>query len=196
VVNPSLPVDNLKALIALAKARPGQLNYGSSGTGNTNHLAGELLSSLAGIKMQHIPYKGAGPAIVDLISGQLQVSFHVPISVIPHIKSGRLKPLAISGETRARALPQVPTMAEAGLPAFEIAGWTGMFAPAGTPRAVVDKISADMASVLALPEIVERLVNQGLEPYVSTPEQFAAMLKSDMAKFAKLIKAANIKVEH
>jgi tripartite-type tricarboxylate transporter receptor subunit TctC len=195
VVNPSLPVNNLQALIALAKTKPGQLTFSSSGTGNTNHLAGELLCSLAGIKMLHIPYKGAGPAIIDLISGQLQLSFHVPISVIPHIKSGRLKPLAISGATRAMALPQVPTFAEAGLPAFDMAGWTGMFAPAGTPKEIVDKISGEMARILATPDVVERLVNQGLEPLISTPEQFAALLKSDMTKFAKLIKDANIKAE-
>ena len=196
VVNPSLPVSNLQALIAMAKAKPGQLTYGSSGTGNTNHLAGELLCNLAGIKMLHIPYKGAGPAIIDLISGQLQLSFHVPISVIPHIKSGRLKPIAISGKTRAQALPQVPVFAEAGLPAFDIAGWTGMFAPAGTPKEIVDKISGEMGRMLAAPDVMERLVNQGLEPLISTPEQFAALLKSDMAKFAKLIKDANIRFEN
>ncbi len=196
VVNPSLPVSNLQALIAMAKAKPGQLTYGSSGTGNTNHLAGELLCNLAGIKMLHIPYKGAGPAIIDLISGQLQLSFHVTISVIPHIKSGRLKPIAVSGKTRTQALPQVPVFAEAGLPAFDIAGWTGMFAPAGTPREIIEKISAEMGRILAAPDVVERLVNQGLEPLISTPEQFAALLKSDMTKFAKLIKDANIKFEN
>ena len=196
VLNHSLPVSNLQALIAMAKAKPGQLTYGSSGTGNTNHLAGELLCNLAGIKMLHIPYKGAGPAIIDLISGQLQLSFHVPISVIPHIKSGRLKAIAISGKTRAQALPQVPVFAEVGLPAFDIAGWTGMFAPAGTPKEIVDKISGEMGRMLAAPDVMERLVNQGLEPLISTPEQFAALLKSDMAKFAKLIKDANIRFEN
>lgn len=195
VVNPSLPVRDLQSLIALAKARPGQLNYSSSGTGNTNHLAGELLCVLAGIRMQHVPYKGGGPALIDVISGQMQLSFQVPISVLPHIRSGRLKPLAISGKTRNTALPQVPTFAEAGLPAFEMSGWTGMFAPAGTPKDIVEKISAEMGRILALPDIVERLVSQGLEPLISNPEQFAALLQSDMARFAKLIKDANIKVD-
>jgi tripartite-type tricarboxylate transporter receptor subunit TctC len=194
-VNPSLPVKDLQTLIALAKARPGQLNYSSSGTGNTNHLAGELLCGLTGIKMQHVPYKGGGPALIDVISGQMQLSFQVPISVIPHIRSGRLKPLAISGKVRATALPQVPTFAEAGLPAFDMSGWTGMFAPAGTPREIVDKISGEMGRILATPEIVERLVSQGLEPLISNPEQFAALLQSDKAKFARLIKDANIKVD-
>jgi tripartite-type tricarboxylate transporter receptor subunit TctC len=195
VVNPALPVHSLKEIIALAKARPGEINYTSSGTGNTNHLAGELLCVLARIRMQHIPYKGAGPAIVDLISGQVQLSFHVTISVIPHIRSGRLRALAISGEKRAAPLAQVPTFAEAGLPAFEMSGWTGMFAPAGTPKPIIDRISAEMARVLASPDVSDWLANQSLEPFISTPEQFAALLRSDMARFAKLIKDANIKVE-
>jgi len=195
VVHPSLPVNNVKELIALAKARPGELNYGSSGTGNTNHLAGELFCVVARVKMQHVPYKGAGPAIVDLLGGRLQLSFHVTISVMPYIKSGRLKPLAISGERRATPLPQVPTFAEAGLPAFEMSGWTGMFAPAGTPKYIIDNISGEMARILASPEIVELLANQGLEPLISNPGEFAALLRSDMARFAKLIRDANIKVE-
>lgn len=195
VVNPALPVSNLQALIALARSKPGQLTYGSSGTGNTNHLAGELLCNLTGIKMLHIPYKGAGPATIDLISGQLQLSFHVTITVMPHIKSGRLRPIAVTGKTRVPALPQVPVFAEAGLPAFDISGWTGMFAPAGTPKEIVEKISGEMARILASPDVVERLTSQGLEPLISTPEQFAALLKSDMAKFAKLIKDANIRFE-
>ena len=188
-------LSNLQALIALARSKPGQLTYGSSGTGNTNHLAGELLCNLTGIKMLHIPYKGAGPATIDLISGQLQLSFHVTITVMPHIKSGRLRPIAVTGKTRVPALPQVPVFAEAGLPAFDISGWTGMFAPAGTPKDIVEKISGEMARILASPDVVERLTSQGLEPLISTPEQFAALLKSDMAKFAKLIKDANIRFE-
>jgi tripartite-type tricarboxylate transporter receptor subunit TctC len=195
VVNPSLPVSSVKEVIALAKARPGQLNYGSSGTGNTNHLAGELFCTLAGIKMTHIPYKGAGPALTDLIGGQLQLSFHVPISALPHVLSGRLKALATTGESRIPAAPNVPTFAEAGMPGFDLQGWTGMLAPAGTPKAIVDKISADMSRVLAMPDVVERLTNQGQDPYVSTPEQFDSLLKSELARYAKIIKDANIKVE-
>ena len=194
-VNPSLPVRTLQDLLALAKAKPGQINYSSSGTGNTNHLAGELLCALTGVKMQHIPYKGAGPAIIDLISGQVQMAFQVPISVIPHIRSGRLRPIAITGATRVQPLPQVPTFAEAGLPTMDMSGWTGMFAPAGTPKEIVEKMSGEMARILASPDVVERLTNQGLEPFISTPEQFAALLRSDMARFAKLIKEAKIKVE-
>ncbi len=196
VLNPSVPANNMQELIALAKSRPGQLDYASSGSGNTNRLAAELFSMLAGVKMQHIPYKGAGPAITDLIGGQVHLSFQIPISVIPHIKSGKLKAIAISGKTRSSALPQVPTFAEAGLPAYELAGWTGMLAPAGTPREIIDKMSNEMARILAMPDIKEKLVNQGLEAYISTPDQFAAMMKVDLAKFAKIIKAANIKMEN
>lgn len=195
VVNRSMPVNSVKEIIALAKAKPGQLNYGSSGTGNTNHLAGELFAMLAGIKMTHIPYKGAGPALTDLIGGQLHLSFHVPISALPHVRSGRLKALATTGETRIQSAADIPTFAEAGMPGFDMQGWTGMYAPAGTPKIIVDKISADMARVLTSPDIVERLIGMGQEPLVSTPEQFAALLKSDLAKYAKIIKDANIKVE-
>jgi len=196
IVNPSLPVLNLKGLIALAKSKPGQLTFGSSGVGNTNHLAGELFGSITGTKMLHIPYKGGGPAIIDLISGQLQLSFHVPVSVIPHIKNKRLKALAITGKTRALALPEVLTFEEAGLPEFEISGWTGLFAPANTPKEIVEKIAGEMARILIMPEIIERLSNQGLEPFISNSEQFNALLKMDMAKYAKIIKDANIKVEN
>jgi tripartite-type tricarboxylate transporter receptor subunit TctC len=194
-VNPSLPVKTLQELLALAKAKPRQINYSSSGTGNTNHLAGELLCALTGVKMQHIPYKGAGPAITDLISGQVQIAFQVPISVIPHIRSGRLRAIAITGKARTQALPEVPTFAEVGLPAMEMSGWTGLFAPAGTPKEIIDKISGEMARMLATPDVAERLVNQGLEPFISTPEQFASLLRTDMARFSKLIKDANIKIE-
>lgn len=195
VVNRSMPVNSVKEIIALAKSRPGELNYGSSGTGNTNHLAGELFSSLAVIKMTHIPYKGAGPALTDLIGGQLHLSFHVPISALPHVRSGRLKALATTGQARITAAPDIPTFAEAGMPGFDLQGWTGMFAPAGTNKAIVDKISADMARVLTSPEIVERLTHMGQEPFVSTPEQFGALLQSELVRYAKIIKDANIKVD-
>ena len=196
VVNLSVPANNLQELIALAKSKPSQLNFSSSGTGNTNHLAGELLCMLAGIKMQHIPYKGAGPAITDLLGGQVQLSFHVPISVIGHINSGKLKAIAVAGEPRLPALLQVPTMAEAGLPGFNLQGWIGMFAPAGTPKAIIDKTSAEVAKILASAEISEKLVGQGIEPFISTPEQFTTLVKADMALFAKIIKDADIKMEH
>lgn len=195
VVNRAMPVGSVAAIIALARARPGELNYGSSGTGNTNHLAGELFAALAGIRMTHVPYRGAGPALTDLIGGQLHLSFHVPISALPHVRSGRLKALATTGQTRIAAAPDIPTFAEAGMPGFDLQGWTGMFAPAGTGKAIVDRISADMTRVLGAPEIVERLTNMGQEPFVSTPAQFAALLQSELARYAKIIKDANISVE-
>ncbi len=194
VLNTSVPANTLQELIALAKSKPGELNFSSSGSGNTNHLASELVCMLAGIKMQHVPYKGAGPAITDLLGGQVQLSFHVPISVIGHIKAGKLKAIAVAGEPRLPALPQVPTMAEAGLPEFKLQGWIGILAPAGTPKLIIDKTSAEIAKILASAEIHEKLVSQGIEPLISTPEQFAALLKADMALFAKIIKQANIKM--
>jgi tripartite-type tricarboxylate transporter receptor subunit TctC len=195
VVNPSLPVKSVQELVTLAKARPGQIAYSSSGTGNTNHLAAEILSSLTAIKLLHVPYKGAGPAVTDLIGGQVQISFQVPISVIAQVKSGRLRALAISGKTRVSALQQTPTFEEAGFPAFDIAGWSGLFAPGATPREIVDKISGEMARILAMPDIVDKLTSQAMEPMISTPSEFAAMIKSDLAKFAKVIKDANIKAD-
>jgi tripartite-type tricarboxylate transporter receptor subunit TctC len=195
VVNPSVPANNLKELIALAKSRPGQLNYGSVGSGGTTHLAMEFLGLLAGIKMQHVPYKGSVPALTDLLGGQVQMFLAIPSSVVEHIKSGRVRPIAVSGETRLAALPQVPTFAEAGLPEFTMKTWFGVVAPANTPKPVVDQVSAEIGRILALPEIREKLLSQGVQPFISTPEQFAELMRVDMAKFAKVIQAANIKVD-
>jgi tripartite-type tricarboxylate transporter receptor subunit TctC len=195
VVNPSVPANNLKELIALAKSRPGQLNYGSVGSGGTTHLAMEFLGLLAGIKMQHVPYKGSVPALTDLLGGQVQMFLAIPSSVVEHIKSGRVRPIAVSGETRLAALPQVPTFAEAGLPEFTMKTWFGVVAPANTPKPVVDQVSAEIGRILALPEIREKLLSQGVQPFISTPEQFAELMRVDMANFAKVIQAANIKVD-
>ncbi|MFH1605403.1 MAG: tripartite tricarboxylate transporter substrate binding protein, partial [Pseudomonadota bacterium] len=195
VLHPSVKASNLQEFIALAKSEPGKLNYGSSGIGTNTHLSGELFDIMAGTKMQHIPYKGSGPLLSDLIGGQVQLSFQVPISVISHIKSGRLKPIAITGETRASALPQVPTFTEVGLPGFGVMGWFGIAAPAGTPKAIIDKISREMAAILSRPDIQEHLAKQGSEAFISTPEQVAALIKADVAKYARIIKAANVKIE-
>ncbi len=196
VVNPSLPANTLQEFIAYAKGRPGQLNYASSGTASGIHLGTELFSIAAGVKMQHIPYKGAAPAITDLIGGQVQLVFQVPIVVVPLIKSGKLKPLAISGEARLATLPQVPTLTEAGLPGVELRNWNGLLAPAGTPREIVYKLAGEIAKILAMPDVRATLLGQGNDPMISTPDQFAAMLKAEVAKFGKIIKAANIKVEN
>jgi len=196
VVHPSLPANTLQEFIALAKSQPGKLNYASSGTGGSTHLSTELLSMLAGIKMQHIPYKGAGQSLTDLIGGQVQVLFTTPINVLPHIMSGKLKAIAVSGETRLAALPQVPTFAEAGLPGYDVKGWNAILAPAGTPKNIVERLSVEIGKIVRMPEIKERFDSMGVAPFVSTPEQFGAMMKAETAKWAKVIKTANIKLEN
>jgi tripartite-type tricarboxylate transporter receptor subunit TctC len=196
VINPALAANNLQELIALARSRPGQLNYASSGTAGATHLAAELFNIVAGVKTTHVPYKGSGQVIPDLIGGHVQMHFNAPISLLPHAKSGKLRGIAISGHTRLTALPEMPTFDEAGLKGFEVAFWHGILAPAGTPKAIVQKLSGEIAKVLAMPDIKEKLVSQGLDPMISTPDQFAALMKSDMAKYAKIIKSANIKLEN
>lgn len=195
VLHPSVPANNLQEFIALAKSKPGQLNFASVGTGSSTHLAGELFNIVAGVKMQQVPYKGTAPALTDLIGGQVQLNFDTPITSIPHIKSGKLKAIAITGKTRLAALPQVPTFAEAGLPNYDFQIWMGVLAPAGTPKEIVNKLNTEIAKILTMPDMKEKLVSQGLDPLISTPDQFAALIKSDMTKFGQVIKTANIKLE-
>jgi tripartite-type tricarboxylate transporter receptor subunit TctC len=195
VANSSLPANNLQEFIALAKSQPGKLNYGVVSLGGTTHLAGEMLNVMSGIKTQHVAYKGAGPAMQDLIGGQVQFSFVAPAAALTYVKSGQLKALAISGERRLPAMPQVPTFAEAGLPDFTARIWFGILARAGTPKEIVDKLSVEITRIMALPEMKEKLLAQGLEPLIAGPEQFSAVLKSDMARYANLVKTANIKLE-
>ncbi len=196
VIHPSVPANNLQELIALAKARPGQLNYASTGAGSIQHLGGELFNIMAGVQIRHIPYKGSGPAATDLLGGQVQMFFSPPITVIQYIKNGRLKPIAITGEKRKSALPQVPTLTEAGMPGYEVRTWYGIFAPSGTPKPIIDKMSTEIARILALPDVVEQLVSLGLEPFISTPEQFATLIKADMDRYARIVKDAKIKLEY
>ena len=195
VVHPSLPANDLRGFIALAKSKPGQLNYATSGSGTSSHLAAEYFNILAAVKIQHIPYKGSGPALTDLIGGQVQLSFQSPSAVVAHIKSGKLNPIAITGQARAPALPQVPTFTEAGLPGLDVKLWYGVLAPAGTPKPIIDRLSTELAAILAVPEFKEKLASQGVEPFFSTPEQFAALIRTDYAKYGKIIKTANIKLE-
>ena len=195
VVHPSVPANNLREFIALAKANPGQLNYGTSGTGGAVHLATELFNITAGTKMHHIPYKGSGPVVTDLIGGQIQLSFQTPIAVIPHIRSGKLRAIAVAGEARLSALPQVPTFAEGGLPSYDYKAWFGILAPAGTPREVIDKISTEIAKIVSTPDTREKLHNQGMEPFILTPDQVSALVRADVAKYARIVKTANIRVE-
>lgn len=195
VLHPSLPVSNLQELITLAKSKPGQLTYASSGSGGQGHLAMEVFSILTGVKMQHVPYKGGGPALTDLLGGHVQLHFNVPINLIAPVKSGRLKAMAISGESRLGALPQLPTFSEAGVPNFDVSYWHGIVMPAGTPKPIINKLSTEIAKILAMPGVRERLVSQGADPFISNPAQFAAMIKAETMKYAKAVKTANIKLD-
>lgn len=195
VVHPSVPSNNLREFIALARTKPGLLNYGSSGAGAITRLAAAFFEILTGTSMQNIPYKGTGQAMIDLLGGQIQVSFSVPAPAIPHVLTGKLKAIAVSGESRLSALPQVPTLTEAGLPGFDVSFWYGFIAPAGTPKPIIDKLSTEIARILAMPDTREKIVALEMDPFISTPEQFAALLKADMAKFAKIIQTANIKAD-
>src|SRR5690606_21241937 len=195
VVHPSLPANTLGELIALAKSRPGEINYASAGNGNLNHLAAELFNMMTGVKTHHVPYKGGGPALTDLVRGEVQMHFAVIISALPHIQSKRLKPLAIGGARRFPKLPEIPTLTEAGLTGASLQPWEGMRAPAATPRPIVDRLSGEIGRIVALPEVQERLVSLGMEPLIATPEQFAQLLQADMTKVARIVKAANIRLE-
>lgn len=195
VVPPTSPAKSMQELIALAKAKPNQLSYASSGIGTNTHLSGALFSLLTGTQINHIPYKGSGTLQADLMAGRVDLSFQVPISVISHIRAGKQRPLAMSGDTRLAALPEVPTFIESGLPNFIIAGWFGIVAPAAAPRAAIDRISKEMASILTQPDVIDYLAKQGSEPLISTPEQTTKRLHDDIARNAKIIKDAGIKME-
>ena len=195
VVHPSLPVKSLKDFIAHAKANPGKLNFGSGGPGTTPHLAGEMLKSMAGLQMTHVPYKGGGPALADLIGGQLQLMLENIPSTLPFVKSGKLRVLAVSGLTRSTLAPEVPTLNEAGLKGYEIVGWNGLFLPAGTPSAIVTRLYTETVKALALPDIKERLSGMGAEGVGSTPAQFTAFVKSEIRKWAQVVRDAGLRVE-
>jgi tripartite-type tricarboxylate transporter receptor subunit TctC len=195
VVHPAVAASNLQELIALAKSKPGQINYATSSTGGSTHLAAELFNSVAGVKTQQIPYKGGGPAIADLVGGQVQFMMAVPTNVVAHVKANRLRAIAISGDTRIASLPQIPTFAEAGLPGVSLRTWHGVSAPSGTPKTLIDRMSAEIAKLLTVAETKEKLAAQGFEPFYNTAEQTAVLLRADVATFAKIIKDANIKVD-
>ena len=192
VINPALPVKSVKDLVALARSRPGELSYGSFGIGNQTHLGGELFSSQIGIRMLHVPYKGETPAVVDLLSGQIALIFSPMQGVVPHIRAGKLKLLATCGVERARAFPEAPSMTEAGYSTVVITGWTGLLAPAGTPRDIIDKLQKEIAARILAPETRDSLSKQGAEPVASTPDQFAAFIKAEMVKWSAVIKTAGL----
>ena len=193
--HPSLPVKSVKELIAFAKARPGQLNYASAGNGSTHHLSGELLKLMAGIDMVHVPYKGTTPAIAALLAGEVSVMFATITGIQPHIRTGRARGLAVSTAKRSTMLPELPTVSEAGLPGFEMVSWFGLFAPAGTPPAIVTRLNAEMTKVLAMPDVKSQLAAQGLEVAPGTPEQLGDYMKREIAKLTRVAKAANVKAE-
>lgn len=193
VVHPSLPVRSVKALVTLAKARPGQLNYGSAGNGSVAHFSAEQFRALAGVDIVHIPYKGSTPAVTDLVAGQLQLMFeNLPI-ILPHRKSGRLRALAVGTKARSAIVPDLPTMEEAGVPGYESSTSFGVLAPAGTPAAIVSRLNGEIVKILASADVKERLTAMGLAPAGGTPEAYAAHLKEELAKYARIVKAAGIK---
>lgn len=193
IVHPSLPVKSVKDLVALAKAKPGQLSYASSGVGGTTHMTGEIFRMLAGVDLVHIPYKGSGQAMVDLIGGQVPVAFDQVTSSIAHVESGKLRALAVTSAKRFASVPNLPTMAEAGVPGYEAVSWNGLSAPAATPREIINRIQTEVARVIQLPDIKERFFKDGIEGIGSTPEQFAAHIRSERTKWEKVIDAAGIK---
>ena len=194
VTHPSLPAKSVRDLIALAKARPGQIAFASGGTGGGTHLAGELLRSMARIDVIHVPYKGAAPATVDLLSGQVSFMFVSVLPTLPHVNAGRMRAIAVSGTKRARILPQVPAVAET-LPGFEADSWFGMFAPAGTPPDIIRKLNGELDRILRSPEIAERLARDATEPVGGSPEQFGRHFREAVSKWGKVIREAGIKIE-
>lgn len=193
--NINLPANSIKELVALAKAKPGQLNFGSAGTGNSDHMAGELFKFMAGVNLVHVPYKGGVQALTDTVSGQVAMYFPgVPLS-LPLVKAGKVKALGTSGTKRSPALPEVPTIAEAGLPGYEVNLWNGLLAPASTPKNVIAKIAADTSRVLKLPDVQERFTVLGLETAATPPAEFQTFFKSEIGKWAKVIKAIGLSVD-
>jgi tripartite-type tricarboxylate transporter receptor subunit TctC len=195
VVHVSVPASNVQELIALAKAKPRTLTFGSAGNGQSNHLSGEIFKMMAGVDMIHVPYKGSAPALVDVVAGSTSMMFVDILSAMPHVKAGRLKALGVTGFKRSPAAPDVPTISEQGLPQFNGSTWLGLVAPAGTPPEIVAKLSAETAKALNAPEVRERLLSQGVEPVGSTPAQFAAHIEAEMQRYAAAIKASGAKVD-
>ena len=195
VANPAQPYKSVKDLIAYAKANPGKVNFGSSGNGSSIHLSGELFKSLAKVDMQHVPYKGSAPAVTDLLGNQIGIMFDNMPSAIQHVRSGSLVPLAVTTAKRSPELPNVPTIAEAGVPGYEATSWFGMFAPAGTPAPVLAKLNAAIVKVLAQPDVKKKINEQGAEVYSETPEQFAAFIQAESVKWGKVVKESGASLD-
>ena len=195
IVHPNLPPRTLKELIALAKARPGALNFASSGNASPGHLAGELFKSMAGVKLVHVPYKGGGPAMIDLVAGHVEIFVAVISTAVPQVKAGKARALAVTGTKRAVALPSVPTVAESGLKGYEATNWYGYVAPPATPRPIIERLHKATLTVLEMPDVRQMLLDQGIEAAPSSPEQFAAYIRSETGKWTNVIKSAGVKVE-
>ena len=194
-VHPSLPAHSVKELIALAKAHPGQLSYASSGVGGTPHLAGELFNSMAGVKMVHVPYKGSAPAMADLLGGHIQLTFDNMLTVLPQVKAGKLRGLAVTMTTRSPLAPELPTVAEAGLKGFEVKSWNGVVVPTGTPKEIIARLNGEIVRILRQPDLREKFLVQGVELVPTTPEEFGAFIKQDIAKWAKVIQLSGARAE-
>ena len=194
VVHPTLPVKTVKDLITLARSRPGQLNFASASTGGMPHLAGELFNSMTGVKMVHIPYKGAAPATTDLLSGQITLMFNNMLSAMPQVKAGRLRAVAVTSLKRSAAAPELPTIAET-VPGYEANGWYGAFAPAATSKDLINRVNAEMNRIMKMPDVTQRLAGDGVEAVGTTPEQFGAYLKQEIAKWGKVVKASGAKAD-
>ena len=195
VINPDIKAKNVAELIALMKANPGKFTFASSGNGTSQHLSGELFKSMAGVDMQHIPYKGSPPALQDVVGGQVSMTFDNITTAWPLAKAGKLRPLAVTTAKRSSIAPEVPTLAESGLPGFEVGSWQGVFAPAGTPPEIVKRLNAEIVKILNMPDVKERLVALGAEPVGDTPEQFSAYVKSEVAKWSDIVKKSGAKVD-
>ncbi len=193
--NPGVAAANIRELIALAKANPGKLTFGSSGTGAASHLSAELFKAMAGVDLLHVPYKGTGQALTDLLAGHVNLMFAPSQTVMPYVHAGKLKALAVTGARRSETLPDLPTVAESGLPGYEAVGWFGLLAPAATPKATVARASADVNRVLAMSDVREKMLGLGADPAGNTPEEFARFIREDQAKWSKLMKEAGIKAE-
>lgn len=187
-VHPSVPAKSVKDLIALAKSKPGQLNYASAGVGTSPHLTFELFKSMAGIDVVHVPYKGTGPAITELIAGQVQMMITGVVALMPHVKSGKLRGLGVTSAKRVAALPDLPTVAESGVPTFDVSSWFGVFLPANTPKPIVTKMNQEIRKIVEIPDVRQRLISLGADPATNTPEEFAAYVKSEMARWGKVVR--------
>jgi tripartite-type tricarboxylate transporter receptor subunit TctC len=195
VARPSLKANNVKELLALAKAEPGKLNYASTGNGSSNHLAFELFKTMSGTNITHIPYKGSGPAVVELVSERVDVMFNLIPNVMEQVKAGRLKVLAISGEQRSPLAPEIPTVSESGLPGFGFSVWIGVLAPAGTPKPIVDRLNTEITKIVTSPEVKERFAKQGVEVAPTTPDKFNAFLRQEVDRWGKVVRDAGIKAD-